>query len=56
MNQGLKIETEAMAKEVGDIIIYLDLLCQRLEIDLYDAIVLKFNEVSNKVDFKYVLK
>jgi len=53
--KGIEIETEAMEKEVGDIIIYLDLLCQRLNIDLYDAIVLKFNEVSDRVGFDFTL-
>jgi NTP pyrophosphatase (non-canonical NTP hydrolase) len=41
--------TEAIAKEAADIVIYLDLLCYRSDINLQAAIVRKFNEVSDRV-------
>lgn len=37
-----------IAKEAADIVIYLDLLCEREGIDLRAAIRSKFNEVSEK--------
>lgn len=40
---------QELAKEAADIVIYLDLLCQSQNIDLADAIVSKFNEVSERV-------
>lgn len=36
-------------KEIADIQIYLDLLAYRLNIDLSEAVTLKFNETSDKV-------
>lgn len=38
-----------VAKELADVAIYLDLLAHKLGIDLGDAIVAKFNEVSDRV-------
>jgi NTP pyrophosphatase (non-canonical NTP hydrolase) len=38
-----------IGREAADIIIYLDLLCYRLNIDLQAAIIQKFNEVSDRV-------
>ena len=38
-----------ISDEIGDILTYLDLLAQRLDIDLSDALVRKFNKVSKKV-------
>jgi len=35
-------------KEVADVFLYLDLLCDHLEISLADAVINKFNEVSVK--------
>jgi NTP pyrophosphatase (non-canonical NTP hydrolase) len=45
-----------LAKEIADIIIYLDLLAARENISIEDAIVSKFNEVSDRVgcDIKLV--
>lgn len=40
-----------MAKEAADVVIYLDLFCAERGIDLGDAIVRKFNEVSERVGF-----
>jgi len=48
LHRGDKIEIEEIADEAGDIVIYLDMLCQRLGIDLKNAIVNKFNKVSEK--------
>lgn len=38
------------AKELADVLIYLDLLAFRIGIDLGKAVVAKFNEVSERVD------
>jgi len=38
-----------LAKEMADIVIYLDLIAAREQIDLGEAIVSKFNEVSDRV-------
>lgn len=46
--RGDHVETEAIANEAADVVIYLDILCQRLGINLGNAIVNKFNEVSEK--------
>lgn len=40
---------EDIKKEVGDIFAYLNLLCIRLNINMEDAIIDKFNEVSDRV-------
>ena len=47
--RGETILTVEIAKELADTVIYLDLLAQRLGIDLGLAIMLKFNEVSKRV-------
>lgn len=39
---------EDIANEAADIVIYLEILCQNCGIDLSDAIVRKFNEVSER--------
>lgn len=36
-------------KELADVVVYLDILCFRLDIDLGDVIFKKFNEISNRV-------
>lgn len=41
--------TQQLADEVADIVCYLDLLCQHAGIDLSDAIVNKFNKVSERI-------
>lgn len=41
--------TRLLRKELADLVIYADLLAARLGIDLGDAVVEKFNEVSEKV-------
>lgn len=42
-------EKELIANEAADVVIYLDLLCQKAGIDLGTAIVNKFNESSVKI-------
>lgn len=42
---------EAIAKEIGDTYLYLDLLAQVLGIDIQDAIVSTFNRVSKREGF-----
>jgi NTP pyrophosphatase (non-canonical NTP hydrolase) len=40
---------EAARKELADVVTYLDLLAFQLNIDLGDAVIQKFNEVSIRV-------
>jgi NTP pyrophosphatase (non-canonical NTP hydrolase) len=40
---------DALAKEAGDILTYLDLLCQRAGVDLKTALIEKFNEKSDDI-------
>ncbi len=49
LHRGDEIEVTDIAKEAADIVVYLDILCQRLGIDLQNAIVNKFNEVSARL-------
>lgn len=42
-----KLRAQA-ASEIGDVAIYLDLVAQRLQLDLGDCVVTKFNEVSKR--------
>jgi len=54
--RGDDILLKDIAKEAADVIIYLDILCQRLGIDLHDAIVSKFNESSAKLKVDITLE
>lgn len=49
------IPEDAVKKEIGDIFAYLNLICIKLGINMEDAIIDKFNEVSDRVnsDIKY---
>ena len=49
-HRGDKVAVSDMGKEAADIVIYLDLFCTRMGIDLQTAIVNKFNEVSERVN------
>lgn len=51
------IDNLLLGKEAADVVISLDLLCQRLGIDLRQAVVQKFNETSDakKTDLKIKL-
>lgn len=40
---------EACKKEIGDIFAYLNLISLKLDIDMEDAVIDKFNEVSDRV-------
>lgn len=42
-------DINAIADEAADVVIYLDLLCARLGIDLASAIPIKFDKTSEKV-------
>lgn len=57
VERGDKIDNwrEMVAKEAADVVIYLDLLCTSLEIDLETSIINKFNEVSDRVGSKIKL-
>lgn len=46
--RGENISKEEIGKELADVVIYADLLAARLGINLSEAIIEKFNEVSNK--------
>lgn len=45
-------EKELIANEAADIVIYLDMLCQKAGVDLGKAIVNKFNEKSEEMGSK----
>ena len=44
---------EMIADEIADTVIYADLLCERLGVSLEEAIVRKFNEVSESAGIRY---
>ena len=48
--RGTKIDIEALADELADVFTYLDLLAARHGIDLAEAVVRKFNDVSCRAD------
>lgn len=48
--RGDAIDINDIGKEAADVVIYLDLLCTLLNINLCDFIKLKFNEVSDRVN------
>lgn len=47
--RGEQIGVSYVADELADAVIYIDLLCARLHIDLGEAITEKFNDVSARV-------
>lgn len=47
---------DPIAKEAADVLIYLDLLCTHLDINLEAATISKFNEVSDRVNSPLKLK
>lgn len=51
--RGDDIGMGAVADEIADVVIYLDLLAARLGIDLGDAIAAKFNAVSGRVGYTH---
>lgn len=55
MSRGDKIDKQALAHEIGDIMTYLSLLADKLDIDLEKAIVEKFNIVSKRWGSKFKL-
>lgn len=52
MRRGEDIPLKAVADEIADVVIYLDLLCAKLDINLPRAIADKFNEVSKRVGYE----
>lgn len=48
MRRGEDVDINDVKKEIADTVTYLDLLATRLGIDLEQAIIEKFNEVSKK--------
>lgn len=46
--RGEPIDVNEVKKEIADVLIYLDLLSARIGIDLSQAVVQKFNEVSDR--------
>ena len=53
--RGENIPLKDLADEVADVVIYADLICRVLGISLDEAIISKFNEVSDKVDSSFHL-
>jgi hypothetical protein len=51
LRRGDAIDTEDIGKELADVVIYADLLAARLGIDLGEAVVQKFNEVSDRYGY-----
>lgn len=45
-------DTTNLKEEIGDVAISLDLLAQKYDIDLWEAIIEKFNKTSDKHGFK----
>lgn len=56
LKRGDKISLEDIGKELADAVCYLDLLAARLRIDLGEATIGKFNEVSKKVGSIFMLE
>lgn len=55
-HRGDQVDDKDIAREAADIVIYLDLLCQRAGLNLRSAIVDKFNEKSKQMSSKIELK
>lgn len=55
MSRGDKIEKKVLAHEIADIMSYLSLLSDKLDIDMEEAIIEKFNIVSKRWKSKYRL-
>ena len=55
MRRGDKIKKKKLAHEISDIMTYLSLLANKLDIDLEDAIIEKFNIVSKRWGSEYRL-
>jgi NTP pyrophosphatase (non-canonical NTP hydrolase) len=55
MSRGDKIKKKVLAHEVADILIYLSLLADRLDIDMEAAVIEKFNIVSKRWNSKFKL-
>lgn len=55
MSRGDKIPKKALAHEISDIMTYLSLLSDKLDIDMEEAIVEKFNIVSKRWGSKFKL-
>jgi len=55
LRRGEKISTKDIAYELADVIAYADLLAARLDIDLGEAVIEKFNKVSKKRKSTYYL-
>ena len=54
-NEEMIVLKEAAAQEIGDTFLYLDLLCQRLDLDMYCCIRDTFNRVSEREGFPHRL-
>lgn len=52
---GKSIPVEELGKELGDIVVYADILARMLGLKLEDCVRNKFNEVSNRVNSKLKL-
>ncbi len=45
-----------LARELADVVIYLDILASRLSVDLGEAVRLKFNEVSRRIGLPLAIR
>jgi NTP pyrophosphatase (non-canonical NTP hydrolase) len=55
MARGDKIEKKDLAYEIADILTYLSLIADQLDIDMEEAVIEKFNIVSKRWGSKYKL-
>jgi NTP pyrophosphatase (non-canonical NTP hydrolase) len=55
LRRGETVDPNTIADELADAVMNIDLLCQRLGLDLGEAVRRKFNEVSRRVDCEILL-
>lgn len=55
LRRGDRIDVSSIGRELADVVIYADLLAQRLGISLAEFVRLKFNEVSEKRGSSYFI-
>lgn len=50
----VKIKRRSIGKEIADVLIYLDLLATKNDIDMWEELRLKFNQVSDEMECPYL--
>ena len=53
--KGTTLDVEDVASEMGDLVVYLDLLASEMGIDLGNAVMNKFNATSRKYEMRTLL-